>query len=222
MQFYTLLTEQCLSLLEQRLREEGSNVTFTEEQRHDVKDVFSILRRSPEWANGRDINMVTNDLIGDAYENGACDNYLPVVTFADILQCLKTRIPQRLRRLGTSPSRLSSSSQLSADEAVTVSDPPAIVVDAAPSEGKQADGLSETGHDANQGVFAKDVTASKIADEVIELSDSPVPESRSRYSYARLPKGRYTRVVLLQPARDHREPLQIKLERLALEGDPGL
>jgi SpoVK/Ycf46/Vps4 family AAA+-type ATPase len=225
MQFYTFSTEQCLSLLEQRLREEGSNATLTEEQRHDVKDVFSILRRSPEWANGRDINMVTNDLIGDAYENGACDNYSPVVTFADILQCLKTRIPQRLRRPATLPPRPSSSSQLSADEAVsqTVSDSPAIVVDAAPSEEKQADGLqSETGHDANQGVFAKDVAASKIADEVIELSDSPVPESRSRYSYARLPKGRYTRVVLLQPARDHQEPLQIKLEHLALEDDPDL
>jgi Holliday junction resolvasome RuvABC ATP-dependent DNA helicase subunit len=227
MQFYTLSTEQCLELLEQRLHEEGSNVTFTEEQRRDIKDVFSILRRSTDWANGRDINVVTNDLIGDAYENGACDNYSPVVTCADILQCLKTRIPQRLRRPGTSPSRVSSSSQLPADEAFprTLGDSTAISDDAASSEEKQADGLqmqSRTGHDVNQGVIAQSVIASKVADVAIELGDSPVPDWRSRYSHARLPKGRYTRVILLQPARHLLEPLQITLEPLALEDDQAL
>ncbi|KAJ4372942.1 hypothetical protein N0V83_003233 [Neocucurbitaria cava] len=85
MQFYTLSTEQCLDLLEQRLREEGAVVTLTDEQRNDLKHVFSILRRSSEWAIGRDINMATKDFIGQAYENGACEGYSPVVTFADIL-----------------------------------------------------------------------------------------------------------------------------------------
>jgi len=125
----------------------------------------------------------------------------------------------------TSPSLPSSSSQLSTDEAVSqiVNDSPAIVVDSTPKEEKQVDRLqSETRHDANQDVFAKGVTANKLEDEAIVLSYSPVPESRGRYSYTRLPEGRYTRVILLQPARDHREPLQIKLEHLALEDDPDL
>ncbi|CAO2653375.1 Nn.00g027860.m01.CDS01 [Neocucurbitaria sp. VM-36] len=230
MQFYTLSTEQCLQLLEQRLCEEGAIVTLTEEQRNDVKDIFSILRRSSEWANGRDINMVTNEFIGQAYENGACEGYSPIVTFADILRGLKARIPQRLRRPDISPSQPSSSDQARANEAVletvnkspaTAVDPsPTIVVHPAATEDRQTVGLhDEASHDANQDVSVQQATTSELTKDVPQTFDLPIPVSSSTYSYTRLPKGRYTRVVLLQPARDHRSPLQVKLGVFALEDD---
>jgi hypothetical protein len=60
--------------------------------------------------------------------------------------------------------------------------------------------------------------AGEISDH---MSLEPAMPKRS-FAYPRIPKGQYTRVAILQPAQDFREPRHIKLELLPLEDDPSL
>jgi hypothetical protein len=60
------------------------------EQQDGIQNTFTILRRSPEWANDRDaMMMMGNKLVRNAFANGASVGYSPMSTFADILQCLE-------------------------------------------------------------------------------------------------------------------------------------
>lgn len=282
-QFNQLSVDQCLGLLEQRLEQEGAHVTLTDDDRHQLRHTFGLLRRAAEWANGRDIDELATELVGDAFENGSVDErHAPVVKFQDILQTLQRRVPQRLKPPGLSPSGSSSSghdlkealalaqgmapgtspslspnlshnlkealAQVATSLAAPSIDPPVVPKQEVPKQdapkqdapeqdmGKKVDPpRSDTGQGSNQffdggnqsPITAKDTTVvatpepvSRIDDDIIGEGVGATEANGDMYDYMELPKGRYTRLILLQPARDHSEPLHIQLQHHALEQGP--
>ncbi|KAK0643349.1 hypothetical protein B0T16DRAFT_459510 [Cercophora newfieldiana] len=240
MLFHQLSTDQCLALLEQRLDQEGSSVTLTDGERHQIRHIFGLLRRSAEWANGRDIDVLAKDLIGEAYEKGAFVDHAPVVTFQDILQCLQRRVPQRLQPPTTSPTRPSFSGQNLAKTEATMpisksSHAPSIDPLVVPKQDK-GKGVERLRNDTGQGskqidgdnqdpsevqdVMVSPELAKKVDDSVVGEEPPVISSKGNKYTYTRLPEGRFARVIILQPAQSHSKPLHIKMQHYALGQDP--
>lgn len=96
-----------------------------------------------------------------------------------------------------------------------------MVVDA-PLGADADDTQSEIFHDASQDVSVIEGDNDEHGKELSEYTSLDLDRLRGSFTYPRLPKGRYTRVAILQPAQDYRDPLHIKLDALALEGEASL
>ena len=105
MQFRPLTGDACFNLLQEQIKGEELTVAITAEEQQEIKRAFGELSRSKEWANGREIQGIVNELIGDVYEKGPGEDCRPSITGDEILQYLRVKHPS-LSRAAENLSRL--------------------------------------------------------------------------------------------------------------------
>jgi hypothetical protein len=67
-QFANLSPEACLVLLERKIEESGVKVKASRARREKLKECFATLMSSATWGNGRDIESIAREAVGQVFE----------------------------------------------------------------------------------------------------------------------------------------------------------
>ena len=208
LRFRSLTNLACLDLLQRRLQTEEVAVVLTEQEQDNVKKAFGTLGRSNEWANGRDIELVVNKIVGDTFKRGGTEGTSPTVTGSDILGHLREMFPRHLRtqsstrpKGGQEAGKPRSDSNEHLSKASTASK----AVDHSEKDPGHLSEPSRTFEMPSPPVFKAEISLRSKAD-------------LSNFEYHDLPKGRYIRVLHLQPASSYGDPIECKIEEICLDG----
>ena len=213
LQFPGLTSGDCVDLLRRHIQKEGFTFDLTSDEVYQVGRAFDAVSLSEEWANYRHIRDIADELIGSVSEEGSSP---PPVHGSDILQCLRDRFPSRLAHLpdraqGKTGKADSSSAFLPFHE--TKIDPSGLAGVTRSSGGTQD--------------WQRMSTSRNRSDSIIPTHN----DALGTYEYQPLPRGRYIRILSLQPADDreetidgivkvvrgHEKPIECTLETLSLK-----
>ena len=112
LQFRPLASDACYDILQNQLQAEDVAVNLTVEEQLEIKKAFGSLSEARQWASVDEIQEVTNQLVGDAFEKDLGKDCQPSITGSEILQVLRAQYPQlshpaeNLRRLNEERQRL--------------------------------------------------------------------------------------------------------------------
>ena len=205
LQFHSLTSDACLDILLKQLQEEGVTIELSLDEKQEIESAFEILGRSDEWANRQDVQLIAQELTGDAFGRQSQEESAPTVTGSGILQSLRNKFPRQLARL---PAR---------------DKPKPADVEAKPEVTETHTAFQQSAEVTNGIGLVESPAPQEALQQQMSISGGSMDSSLSinslyaDYEYRKLPGPKYTRVIRLQPAHDFDSPIECTLQEISLD-----
>ncbi|KAF2675216.1 P-loop containing nucleoside triphosphate hydrolase protein [Microthyrium microscopicum] len=100
--FPSLDSDVSYELLIKRLKQSVDIGAFADQEKTTIRELLEALQKSEGWANGRDIESISYEIVGQVFEKDWDDDETPTVIANDVMRVLRSRLPPNVLTSGRS------------------------------------------------------------------------------------------------------------------------